>query len=83
MIKKWMEVINMCRDQTDLTYALHQVVVTIPAVKNINQRKGEATRLLKEWIRKSKQFSLGTSLTKAFELLAKGEVLVLPEESTQ
>ena len=73
----------MCRDQTDLTYALHQVVVTIPAVKNINQRKGEATRLLKEWTRKSKQFSLGTSLTKAFEVLAKGEVLVLREESTQ
>ena len=63
-IDKWAKSINLARDMTDATYALDMILMKIPEVPNIHQRKNRASEYRKankgrrDWV-------LGDSLDKA------------------
>ena len=80
LIKKFAEIINSARDQTDLVWAVHEIAVVIPAIKNLPQRKAAAAKSIADWKAKQKQFDLGKSLSDALARLASGGAALLQVE---
>ena len=70
-MKRWADVINGARDMTDTTYAINLIVVKIPKVVNIHQRKNRAVQYRNECKRRQ-DWSLGPSLDR-FQNIYKAE----------